>query len=343
VYCDLCRPYPAGVNSAREVIQVDGESVLQVPLNAADLVRKIATCARIDVPAIHDWGEIVAFQCKLPAMAGAVDALEWHWIAVTRGSTRLRYRLGPTAFTTDANCQHEALSFIPALTPSTWESSKPLSVVNILVSATFLHHACEAFGVEEANRQPFVGAKDACASSLTWLLENAMARPAEMAHVYAGSIATAIVGRVALALAHPQPQPTRKAMLGTAQLRRATDFIHANAGHEIVLKDIAAAAGLSEFHFARAFRAATGTTPHAYLTTVRVESARRLIESSDLPILDVALRSGFSTRVGLNRAFQRTYGINPSAFRAQMKTITEFEQDAGIVSRANFPEDVCVS
>ena len=67
--------------------------------------------------------------------------------------------------------------------------------------------------------------------------------------------------------------------------------------------------------FARRFRAETGTTPHRWILHQRLLEARRLLESSDTPIEDVARSSGFGSAASLRVHFKASTGISPTAYR----------------------------
>lgn len=83
---------------------------------------------------------------------------------------------------------------------------------------------------------------------------------------------------------------------------------------------MAAHAGLSPRTFARRFRAEVGTTPLQWLLGRRVLAARRLLESSELPVEDVAWRCGFGTAASLREHFRRTTATTPTAYRRSFRT-----------------------
>jgi len=85
------------------------------------------------------------------------------------------------------------------------------------------------------------------------------------------------------------------------RLGRGVDFMHAHFSEPLRLRDIAAAAQLSPFHFLRTFRAAYGITPNCYLNRKRAAAARRLLQSSDWNMTTVALQVGFGSRSNLYR------------------------------------------
>jgi AraC-like DNA-binding protein len=72
---------------------------------------------------------------------------------------------------------------------------------------------------------------------------------------------------------------------------------------------------MSPSHFARAFKNATGHTPHFYLTTERLRLAQSMLSEGSLPLIDVAARAGFQTQQHFTEVFHRYAGCTPRAFR----------------------------
>jgi transcriptional regulator GlxA family with amidase domain len=72
---------------------------------------------------------------------------------------------------------------------------------------------------------------------------------------------------------------------------------------------------MSPRSFARAFRAEVGTTPAAHVEALRVEAARRLLETSDLTVETVAVTVGLQRVETLYRAFRRRVGTTPAQYR----------------------------
>jgi len=83
-------------------------------------------------------------------------------------------------------------------------------------------------------------------------------------------------------------------------------------GH-VTLADLAAVAGLTQFQLIGLFRKGVGMTPHAYLTQIRLESARAALRRA-MPIAEVAIQAGFYDQAPLTRIFKRCYGITPLQF-----------------------------
>lgn len=103
--------------------------------------------------------------------------------------------------------------------------------------------------------------------------------------------------------------------LSRAQLDKALEFIHSTAQREINLQAMAAAAGLSPFHFSRMFKLSTGLSPHQYVLRRRIELATGLLENRDLEISTIALDLGFADQSHFTMHFKRHHGMGPATYR----------------------------
>jgi transcriptional regulator GlxA family with amidase domain len=81
------------------------------------------------------------------------------------------------------------------------------------------------------------------------------------------------------------------------------------------LDQMAAKAGFSKFHFARAFKHAYGETPASYLTRRRVERAKDLLRSANLSVTEVCTLVGFSSLGSFSSRFSELVGMSPSAYQ----------------------------
>ncbi len=113
----------------------------------------------------------------------------------------------------------------------------------------------------------------------------------------------------------PPAEGRRKLAMTPARLARVREFVEANLGREIGLAELAGVAGLSRFHFARAFRAETGFSPHAYVTARRCERAKLLLAERCLTLAEVAGQCGFSHQAHFTTVFRRHVGTTPGRWR----------------------------
>jgi AraC family transcriptional regulator len=99
------------------------------------------------------------------------------------------------------------------------------------------------------------------------------------------------------------------------QLRRAIDYIHDHIGVALDLNSISQAAGLSAFHFARLFKAATGDSPFQFVTRTRMDRAKELLRKTRLPISQIAERVGYQQPSHFSGRFRSLLGCSPDAYR----------------------------
>ncbi len=106
-----------------------------------------------------------------------------------------------------------------------------------------------------------------------------------------------------------------RAGLVDRRLRRAIEFMHDNYGRELALEEIAAAAYLSEYHFARLFKQITGVTPHLYLANLRIEKSRKLLTETQIPIIEIAAMVGYQSQSHFTKIFKSITGATPRVYR----------------------------
>jgi len=99
------------------------------------------------------------------------------------------------------------------------------------------------------------------------------------------------------------------------RLRRAKEYLEENLCNDIRLDDVAAAAGLSAFHFCRQFKQATGFSPLRYVLERRVERAKKLMIDSEYPLVDISLQLGFSSQSHFTAIFRKLTGFTPRRYR----------------------------
>src|SRR5260221_3685999 len=105
-------------------------------------------------------------------------------------------------------------------------------------------------------------------------------------------------------------------VLSRRKLRTVIEYIMENLESRLTLERMAAAVHLSPYHFARQFKAATGSPPHQYVIARRVERAQHLLRADgEIGVTEVALRVGFSDQSKLSFQFKRIVGVPPGQFR----------------------------
>lgn len=122
-------------------------------------------------------------------------------------------------------------------------------------------------------------------------------------------------------------QPIRvKGGLAPWQLRRIESYLRDSADPSVSIGRLADLCGISASHLMRAFKQTTGHTVHAFVESVRLEKARRLLSETALPIKAIAAALGFSTASSFSFAFRRATGGTPATYREQFRgAMAEFD------------------
>ncbi len=98
-------------------------------------------------------------------------------------------------------------------------------------------------------------------------------------------------------------------------------FIQESFAQKLTLEQIADAAAVSTRECLRCFQNSIGQSPMDYLITYRIQVAKKLLESTDRSITDIALDCGFNSNSYFSKLFHRTCGITPQAYRKQLQAL----------------------
>jgi AraC-like DNA-binding protein len=100
------------------------------------------------------------------------------------------------------------------------------------------------------------------------------------------------------------------------RMRRVEEYIARNLAGPLTLDDVAAVAGLSRSYFANKFRATTGITLQSYISDLRIEQSKQLLLTK-MPIIQVALETGFQTQAHYSTVFKKRTGSSPGSWRRE--------------------------
>ena len=101
----------------------------------------------------------------------------------------------------------------------------------------------------------------------------------------------------------------------TSALKAMVAFIHRSYAEKIFLKDIADVGFVSKNTAINLFHRHMGTSPIHYLNNYRLEAATHLLATTNLPVTEIALSTGFSSPSYFVKLFRQAYGLNPSTYR----------------------------
>jgi AraC-like DNA-binding protein len=107
--------------------------------------------------------------------------------------------------------------------------------------------------------------------------------------------------------------------MATSDLSSIRAFIDRHYAKPLTIHRLAARAGLSTFHFIRAFHEAVGQTPHQYLRSKRVDRAKELLVTTPLPVTEICDQIGFRSLGSFSSLFRRVTGETPAAYRSRRR------------------------
>jgi AraC family transcriptional regulator len=107
--------------------------------------------------------------------------------------------------------------------------------------------------------------------------------------------------------------------LSPVVLRRAIERLRSDVDADVSLAALASDAGLSRFHFCRAFKESTGLSPHAWLRQHRIEQAMNMLRDTNESIISIAAALGYSSQTAFAAAFRKMTGETPRDWRRRMR------------------------
>lgn len=203
-----------------------------------------------------------------------------------------------------------------ALAPNEVHSAEPLrgtgwTYRSICPSATLLSHALDG-AIEFTFDQPVIA--DSTLAHEVSTIHGTLTRGAATleTEVRVVELLRRAVGRYAA-----RPSPGYRSPWTTARdiALRASALMEARLASPLLLADVARECGVSPFQLIRAFHAAFGVPPHAYLMQARLQRARALLQGGEL-ISTAAFACGFVDQSHLTKVFKRYYGMTPGAYVA---------------------------
>lgn len=209
----------------------------------------------------------------------------------------------------------------PARADMTWTWNRGCTTLDIFVEAALVDEAAAMMGLDGAGPtelRPAIGVHDAVFDGVGRMLARELASDVPAAPL-AESAAIVLAGHLARryrcgdgsAPAGNDPRAT----LSPGVLRRVRELVEERLDSPLTLADLAAAARLSRFHFARGFRASTGITPLQYVQQRRVARAKRLLAETGMPLIEIAIQSGFVSPEHFSNVFRRHEGMPPARWR----------------------------
>ncbi|WP_371740069.1 helix-turn-helix domain-containing protein [Bradyrhizobium sp. CCBAU 51765] len=210
---------------------------------------------------------------------------------------------------------------IPEGSSSRWDIPKPVDVVQLyLPNATLKRVAGEAGITGATDLLERTAHPDPITSRLLLSAADALEGNGVLDTLFRHQVTDLLATRV-LAAHTGSPATFQPTMGGLSPkvLLRAIERLRSDSDADVSLDALASDAGLSRFHFCRAFKESTGLSPHAWLRQHRLEQAMNMLRESDDPVVSIAAALGYSSQTAFAAAFRKLTGETPSEWRRRMR------------------------
>ena len=236
-------------------------------------------------------------------------------MAFPAGPVRFERRDGKTVV--KGMTRPATVTVIPAGSTSRWDIYQPLSVVQLYLPQTTLKRvAREADTAAPGDLVERTAHPDSIASRLLLSAADALEGSAALDSLFRHQLTDLLATR--LLAAHAGIPATIQPIVGGLSptvLRRAIERLRSDNDTDVSLGALALEAGLSRFHFCRAFKESTGLSPHAWLRQHRLEQAMNMLRDTDASVASVAVALGYASQTAFAAAFRKLTGETPSDWR----------------------------
>lgn len=257
---------------------------------------------------------------KHDPLHGVVEPMTHHVImSYNCAVQRMERRSGKSVVT--GTFRPGVVTIIPEGSSSRWDIPKPVDVVQLyLPHASLMRVADEADIATQVNLLERTAQPDPVTSRLLLSAADCLVGNEALDTLFRQQLIDLLSTRLLAAHtgAPPAIQPV-KGGLAPKILYRALERLRSDSDVDVSLTALASDAGLSRFHFCRAFKESTGLSPHAWLRQHRLEQATDMLRNTDASIMSIATTLGYASQTAFAAAFRKLTGETPSDWRQRMR------------------------
>src|ERR1700754_2376789 len=249
-----------------------------------------------------------------------VEPMTHHVImAFPTGLTRFERRTGKSVVT--GTVRPGLVTVIPAGSSSRWDIHQPLNVIQLYLPPTTLDRISgEADMAAPGELLERTAHSDPVTSRLLMSAADVLEGNAALDALFRQQLTDLLATR--LLAAHAGSPATFQPVMGGLSpnvLRRAIERLRSDGEADVSLAALASDAGLSRFHFCRAFKESTGLSPHAWLRQYQVEQAMNMLRDTDASVAAVAAALGYASQTAFAAAFRKLTGETPTDWRRRAR------------------------
>lgn len=269
------------------------------------------------------WQNIRAVEMRHELIEWGMPPLENHCIIIQLGPpVQLSARIGGHSF--NQCLQPGEIVIVPAGAPSQWrqQDADANDTLHLYLHPHFVRTTAASCDLDhgQISIEPQFGVSDEHIQHIGMSLLCELKEANVVGRLYADSLATVLAMQLVRRYSYLRDVQIGRGGMAPHKLRKAIELIDNHLAEEeegrVALRVVAKEVGMSYYHFSRAFKQSMGVNPTNYITVRRIEHAKKLLEETDLPIAEIALRAGFSSQSHFTTSFRRVAGATPKAFRA---------------------------
>lgn len=271
------------------------------------------------------WQDVRAIHFRHSSKEALIPASDDHCMVLNLGTPFFTH-VYPGERRFEGRLLSNEVAIIPAGSSWTCRSEGPDAPAMLLLylRPLFVRAAARElnFPHNEIDLTPQIGFRDKHICHVAMSLLHELNEANVVGRLYADSLATGLAIQFVRRYSSLKDVHVGHGGMAPHKLRKAIALIDHHLSDEedgrVALRAVARDVRMSYFHFSRAFKQAMGMTATNYIAERRIERAKRMLEETELPISEIALRSGFSSQSHFTTAFRRLAGATPKAFRAAL-------------------------
>jgi AraC family transcriptional regulator len=256
---------------------------------------------------------------KHEALHDVVEPMTDHVIMTyPTGPQRLERRSGKSVAIGTARAG--VVTIIPAGSSARWDIPGPVNVVQLYLPNKTLQRIAGEADASSGDLLERTGHPDPITSRLLLSAADVIEGNAALDALFRQQMTDLLAIR--LLVAHTGSPATIQPALGGLSpmaLRRAIERLRSESNADVSLAALASEAGLSRFHFCRAFKESTGLSPHGWLRQHRLEQAMNMLRDTDESVVSIAAALDYSSQTAFAAAFRKLTGETPSEWRRRMR------------------------
>lgn len=219
--------------------------------------------------------------------------------------------------------QLRTTTILPAGRETGWSAEAETEVLHVyLDDAVLRRHIGDTHDIDPASVAVMdtMGAADDHIAQLAPMILRQVSDPTPVTKLMLDGFEQIVAAHLISRYSSTASEPESVRALDAGTLSRVMEFMRANLELDLSLEDLARHSSMSLFSFARAFKAATGTSPHQMLLAERVARVADLLRNGDMPLAEIAYAVGFSSQSHMTTAFAKHMGVTPGRYRKDCRS-----------------------